>query len=190
METTLRVENDFTTVHSEIVATLQEIERSLLPPASGDVWEPDDSATARRLIDQMRSSVFVDAVNGIDFMVELWTGGAYAMQFPAVMSFLYQVSSGGGLERENHDSKGYHFHYCDAKDEVRTNILLTYDPMDVRTWDELYWEFHGKGRAANPASWGRKRARAVSDAARPSLSKPGRKWFRKQSTTSRPLEEL
>lgn len=189
MESNTRFESRSTDIHSEIVASLQEIEQSLGPAASSDLCEPNDIAVARRVIAQLRSSVCVDAVNGIDFIVSLWTGGAYATQFPAVLSFLYRVSGGGGLERDNHDSKGYHFHYCDARDEVRTNILLTYDPMDTRTWDGLYWEFHGGGRTANPASWGRRRVRAVSDAARPSLIKPGRKSFRKQSMTSRPLEE-
>jgi hypothetical protein len=77
-------------------------------------------------------------------------------QIPALLYLLKIPSCGEGLDVENHGF-GYHFHYGKVKAEavVRTNLLLTFDPLvngakrsrsAIRLGPPLLAEYHAEGK--------------------------------------------
>lgn len=78
-------------------------------------------------------------------------------EVPALLYLLKIPSCGEGLDIENH-SFGYHFHYGKVKAEtvVRTNLLLTFDPVTSgtkrsrsasRLGPPLLGEYHAEGKS-------------------------------------------
>ena len=142
----------------------------------------EDRIRARKLLEATRRDLLVDVMPTIDFALELRLRARIADSAvnANVFAFLLNVSgTNDALERENHDSKGYHFHHVDTKrGERRTNILLTFDPSEkVGPPDSLHWEFHGSYADAAPTRWGTKRCIAIHSAARPSIKSPGKSNF-------------
>lgn len=145
-------------------------------------WRDDDRHAARDVLERLGRDVLIDVVHSVDFVLELRSVGELLIRFPHVVAFLIPIAKGEALDRENHDGIGYHFHYVStrARRIVRTNVLLTFDPGEASPPDTLYWEYHSAyPLAADPMRWGSQRTRAVYDAARPSLLKPGKTHFRK-----------
>lgn len=54
-------------------------------------------------------------------------------EIPYVLAFIGIPSAGTGIDVENHDGKGYHFHYGKVKRDSlkRYDVLLTFDRRDV-----------------------------------------------------------
>lgn len=165
-------------------AVLQELVSDFDFTVAGHEWHSEDRAAAAKIVDRFMRSTAVDAVHGLDFVLELRARGELLLRFQALAFFLIAVRGEGWLKREDH-GMGYHFHYLALRDQARTDVLLTFDPEEPSPPDCLYWEHHGgRGRHADPAKWRRTRARAVYDAARPSLTKPGKRHFRAPSSSA------
>lgn len=147
-------------------------------PASVAISGPDESSAADMILERLLHPTLIDSVYSLDVVLELRRRGDLLIRFARVVSFLTSAGTQGWLDRENH-GMGYHFRYLTLRDLVRTNVLLTFDRRELSPPDTLYWEHHGQGmRVAEPSKWGRARTRAVYDAAKPSLSKPGKTSFK------------
>jgi hypothetical protein len=171
----------------KICIRLKEIDELIESTPFKSKWSREEVVIAGDIAKRLRYPVLLEKVHSIEFALELRNSNYFSERFPRIEFLLLQAVGGGALERENHDSKGYHFHYLDGKKYDRTDVLLTFDPADFRIWDGLFWDHHGKGRHANPPNWGVRRIHAVFDAAKPSLVKPGRRFFLHPSKSSRPL---
>jgi hypothetical protein len=149
--------------------------------STSEEWLADDRAAAEVVLGRFLYPTLVDSVHGIDFMLELRLRGDLLNRFRPLVAFLVSVQGEGWLDRENH-GVGYHFHYLALRGRARTDVLLTFDPREPGPPDSLYWEHHGTaGKHADPLRWRLARIRAVFDAARPSLVKPGKLFFRPPS---------
>jgi hypothetical protein len=74
-------------------------------------------------------------------------------QIPNLIAFMGIPKTKTGIDVENHDGKGYHFHYGEVKRDKlkRYNVLLTFNKMDVNDQIQmpnipLYVEPHASGK--------------------------------------------
>lgn len=129
---------------------------------------------------------------GLDFALELRHVDSLARADRNSAIFFALISIAGDnarLARENHGS-GYHFHYVSmlANQNARTNALFTFDSTEkIGSRDTLYWERHGNYSSVNPATWGKRRRRAIHSAALPSIHNPGKANFRMPSNDAKVL---
>lgn len=154
----------------------------------------DDSQRdqAVMLLQRLKVNRFAAIRYGLDFALELRhvKSLARADRNSAIFFALISISGNNArLARENHGS-GYHFHYVSmlAKQNVSTNALFTFDSTEkVGSRDTLYWERHGNYSSVNPATWGKRRRRAIHSAALPSIHNPGKASFRMPSNDAKVL---
>lgn len=168
---------------ARVSGSLRELAGSLDSRHVEQPWTEDERAAGESIIRRLALPVLVDVVHTVDFLLELRNRGELLNQFPNVLYFLISVSGHEALDRENH-GMGFHFHYVSTSGRwpARTNVLLTFDPKEKGPPDTLYWEYHAShSLRAEPWRWGKRRSRAVYDAARPSLFKPGKDYFRAPS---------
>lgn len=115
-----------------------------------------------------------------EFALEMWEGKSLLEKLPLDALRFIPVDKRSGLECENHDGMGYHLHYLEGKVPMRTSLLLLFDREEPEIPEPLlYWEHHGKGRAAKPATFGEKRRKKVYLAALRSLTGRAKSAFRR-----------
>jgi hypothetical protein len=165
---------------------LASLNRRITTQIGGEAWfvtHPAIKARAKTLASLLVVTVCDDVMYGVDYALELRSYRALVSRTVNSALRLFLISVDGwddGLDRENHQF-GYHFHHLTMRrDVVRTNVLLTFDPEEpVGPPDSLFWERHGSYAPADPTRWSEKRILAVHSAARPSVFKPGKQYFRK-----------
>ena len=115
---------------------------------------------------------------------------------PHLCSFLkiIETSKNRGVELENHgvgDGFGFHFHYGRiSKDKLeRSNILLTYHPLDTKEGKDpdMFAEYHGKNTKHN---WiidaiGENKRSPIYSVCLPHSKKKGIENFRKKSADAK-----
>lgn len=77
------------------------------------------------------------------------------------------------IERENHGSWGYHYHYLDHKGR-RSDVIFSFLPTDTNTPARLWWERHGEGKAAfspDVQAWGASKRTSIHGACERDLRK-------------------
>lgn len=90
-----------------------------------------------------------------------------------------------GIERENHGSWGYHYHYLDHKGR-RSDVIFSFSPSDTSKPPQLWWERHGEGKAAfspDVPAWGTPKRTSIHKACDLDLAK------RKLADYKRPSRE-
>lgn len=90
-----------------------------------------------------------------------------------------------GIERENHGSWGYHYHYLDHK-RRRSDVIFSFLSTDTNTPARLWWERHGEGKAAfspDVPAWGASKRTSIHGACERDLTK------RKLADYKRPSKE-
>jgi hypothetical protein len=169
-----------------IASRLGVIEEAL--ENSYESMEVHDSEDAAIVLRRLLYPGLKMLVHSLDFVLELRQSGDFLLRYERIFVLLVAVGRRQGIERENHDGMGYHFHYLPKRGKGRSNVLFTFDPDEASPPDSLYWENHGSGvKTSAPAIWGHSRIRAVYDSAYPSLMKPGKTAFRRPSGAAQVL---
>lgn len=78
-------------------------------------------------------------------------------EIPHVLAFMGVPGTSSGIDVENHDGKGYHFHYGKVKNDalIRYDVLLTFDKHNVGEDKQaipdipLYIEPHAAGKCSH-----------------------------------------
>jgi len=133
--------------------------------------------------------------HGIDYDIELRNKQPYVTKnnYSIIFYCLVTLPKYGneGLKNENH-GHGYHIHYILIKrqKQIRTNILLTFNPKEKETSiHTLYWETHSSRNkiTKHPDLFAKRRRLAIYDSSCGFLSKVKKKEFRPPSSKSKNL---
>lgn len=150
-------------------------------------YELDDAEELRNALLSITYSELACIAYGIDYNLELRRQQSIVSEENYGLLHRYLVALPSirdeGLVGEDH-GHGYHIHYVliQQKKQKRSNIVLTFNPAEVkRSEHSLYWEHHGSGLASDPERFGARRRQAVYDTSCGFLSKIQKSDFRKPS---------